>query len=166
MPEPKPVWTADGKLEVLMNDLVKNYLTVRRLGSKSAMQKWKRVKISPDLAEIITLRLSDPSKSQPVNSEIFKRLSENDDRLLCRYLNLVKMPATEYVQYEKMRVQKEGPDNDLKRFQLLRDELIAGNDNMDIVKEMRTILLKLQVKNLVPKDELTNLMYQLLLVLR
>jgi hypothetical protein len=46
----------------------------------------------------------------------------------------------------------------LKQFEVLKGELLAGNDSKEIIKKMRSILIELRDKNFIPKGTFDKLM--------
>lgn len=51
--------------------------------------------------------------------------------------------------------------DDLERFEILKGEIQAGNDNKDILKEMKTIVLRLMAENRINKQKAFSLLYEL-----
>jgi len=56
-------------------------------------------------------------------------------------------------------------NKDIKRFNLLKGELLAGNDNKEIIRELQLIVLRLASNKKIPKARATELMYELVCLL-
>ena len=44
-------------------------------------------------------------------------------------------------------------DNDNNKFDILRGQIIAGNDNPDLIKEFKLLLTKLMMNNRIPRKQ-------------
>jgi hypothetical protein len=53
---------------------------------------------------------------------------------------------------------KTDDDKDINQFEILRGQILAGNDNKDLVKNFKIILLKLSKKELIPKTQVKDLL--------
>lgn len=56
---------------------------------------------------------------------------------------------------------KSDEDKDINQFEILRGQILAGNDNPDVVKKFKSIILKLSNNNLIPKGQVRDLLLDL-----
>lgn len=56
---------------------------------------------------------------------------------------------------------KDEDEKDINQFEILKGQILSGNDNPDLVKKFKTILLKLSRKDLIPKIQVKELLLDL-----
>lgn len=56
---------------------------------------------------------------------------------------------------------KDEDEKDINEFEILKGQILAGNDNKDVVKKFKTIMLKLSRKDLIPKAQVKDLLMDL-----
>lgn len=56
---------------------------------------------------------------------------------------------------------KDEDEKDINQFEILKGQILAGNDNPELVKKFKTILLKLSRKDLIPKIQVKELLLDL-----
>lgn len=56
---------------------------------------------------------------------------------------------------------KDEDEKDINQFEILKGQILSGNDNTDLVKKFKTILLKLSRKDLIPKIQVKELLLDL-----
>ena len=56
---------------------------------------------------------------------------------------------------------KDEDEKDINQFEILKGQILAGNDNLEVVKKFKTILLKLSRKDLIPKSQVKDLLLDL-----
>lgn len=56
---------------------------------------------------------------------------------------------------------KDEDEKDINQFEILRGQILAGNDNTEVVKKFKMILLKLSRKDLIPKSQVKDLLLDL-----
>lgn len=52
-------------------------------------------------------------------------------------------------------------DKELNEFEILKGQIIAGNDNKDVIKKFKMLILKLSNKNIIPKPQVRELLFDL-----
>lgn len=57
---------------------------------------------------------------------------------------------------------KEQDDKDINRFEVLRGEIMSGNDSHQLIKEFKLLILKLVNKELLPKSQSREILYDLM----
>ena len=90
--------------------------------------------------------------------ESISSLDASDKELLHKIVKLshidISVPIPDLTQKEK--------DNHL--FQVLRGELVCGNNNQDIIKELKSLLLKFIVAGTIPKQQANAVLYELMIL--
>jgi hypothetical protein len=56
---------------------------------------------------------------------------------------------------------KDEDEKDINQFEILKGQILAGNDNLDVVKKFKAIILKLSRKDLIPKAQVKDLLLDL-----
>ena len=56
---------------------------------------------------------------------------------------------------------KTSEEQDINQFEILRGQILAGQDNPDVVRQFKSIILKLSNKNLIPKAQVRDLLLDL-----
>lgn len=56
---------------------------------------------------------------------------------------------------------KDEDEKDINQFEILKGQILAGNDNIELVKKFKTIILKLSKKDLIPKAQVKELLLDL-----
>lgn len=56
---------------------------------------------------------------------------------------------------------KDEDERDINQFEILKGQILSGNDNIELVKKFKTILLKLSRKDLIPKAQVKDLLLDL-----
>jgi hypothetical protein len=52
-------------------------------------------------------------------------------------------------------------DKDLNRFEILKGQIMSGNDNKELIKEFKILLMKLSTKKLIPKPQVREMLFDL-----
>ena len=55
-------------------------------------------------------------------------------------------------------------EKDNHRFQVLRGQLIAGNTSQDIIRELKTLLMKFIASGTIPKQQANAVLYELMIL--
>lgn len=56
---------------------------------------------------------------------------------------------------------KDEDEKDINQFEILKGQILAGNDNLELVKKFKTIILKLSKKDLIPRSQVKDLLLDL-----
>jgi hypothetical protein len=108
--------------------------------------------ISKDLANLIT-DLLDNSK---LNQTLFTKLDKQDQHLftlLCHRASIDKVLGLVNEQTDD--------DEEMKRFELVRGEIMAGNNNPDLLKEMKLLTMKFVSNGRITKSVGHDLLYEI-----
>jgi hypothetical protein len=106
--------------------------------------------ISSDLKDF----LLDLFQNSVVNKNLFNKLSKEDQRLFTELCKKAQVDKT-------LGVSVEEDNSDMKRFELVRGEIIAGNDNPALLKEMKLLTLKFIATGRIPKATGHDLLYEI-----
>jgi hypothetical protein len=87
------------------------------------------------------------------------RLDKDDQKALTDILELVGL------QWELGLDGMDDVSKDMKRFEILKGELAAGNDNKEIIREMQLIVLRLKANRHISKQRANEVMYDLVCLL-
>ena len=112
-------------------------------------------KISEDLTKVFK-EMADGKMPQYHH---FQGLSVKDKEILHRVVR--------HTQFKDMEVpppDKEAMDKELDRFEILKGEIEAGNDNKEIIKEFKVMLMKFMRKGRIPKAQVNEIMEHLLMM--
>ena len=52
-------------------------------------------------------------------------------------------------------------EKDINQFEIMKGEILAGNDNKDLIKKFKLLILKLVRKELIPKREANDMLFEL-----
>ena len=66
--------------------------------------------------------------------------------------------------YKHTKYNDKERDDDIKRFNILKGELIAGNDSPNIIKELKVLILKMADSKTISKTDFNKITYQLMLL--
>jgi hypothetical protein len=87
------------------------------------------------------------------------RLDKDDQKALTDILELVGL------QWELGLDGMDDVSKDMKRFDILKGELAAGNNNKEIIREMQLIVLRLKANRTISKARANELVYELVSLL-
>ena len=142
-----------GDIEVNNKNLEKGILTVRRK-TKSNFIDFPSKHISNKMTKIINQIVGGSVPSfEDMNS-----LSEEEKQYLHKLVsksNLtdrLSVPAPSKDQMEK----------DFHSFEVMKGEILSGNDSTELVKKFKLLLIKLSRQNLLPRNEVNELMEDLI----
>lgn len=99
----------------------------------------------------------DLLETERITPHIYNKMSKEDKALFDRVAVLSGIDDVLGLKVEDLE-KKEA----MKRFEILRGELVAGNDNQALVKEFKTYLIKFMNENIIPRREGQNLLLELM----
>lgn len=136
-----------GKHFIHLPSLHQGFLNVK-FRSRKNIPKLGRIPISDELRDVLLKALEVGS----FDIKASKRLKENEIRLLIRVCenSSVEHPFS-----------LESDDREVERFNVLRGEVEAGNDNPQIVKELKQLLLKFMAQGRIKRRDAIQMLYQL-----
>lgn len=150
--EPKKYYEF-GKYCISMPHLANNFLKVKYLVNGNEVPSFRQTKISEEMRDF----LEDLCETERLNEKVLNKLSSSEKRLFAKLINQSGL----YGKY-KVRLQKNSEEEDEeKRFELVKGEFIAGNDNPAIIKELKHLIIKFMMEGKIPKNQGNDLLFQL-----
>lgn len=127
-----------------LNDGVLNI----KFKSMASHHKMPRKVISSKLKDVLLATIERGN----VPAKEAQKLSNEDKALLHKVLTLSKVESPLVIEED---------EQEMERFQLLRGIVNAGNDNPEIVKELKGLLMKFMQDGRLKKTEINKVMYEL-----
>ena len=142
-------WGLFGNFRINLTNLIKNILTVQYAYNKHNVNQIPSTMISEDLKNIIL----DILDSDKFSETVIKYLSKDEKKLLFKLLKYSGL-------YENLNIKTLFFDDkeDLNRFEIVKGEIIAGNDNDNLKKELRRYIFDFMKEGRIPKNEAQNLL--------
>lgn len=126
--------------------------------------KLKYIKTGQDVPNLTTRMNEDFSEfiesfldTQKINTKMLNKLNSEDKQFFKRLINKSGLS----VKYKSKELSSKEEDQENERFNLVKSEFIAGNDNKDIIKELKSFLLKFMIDGRISKKEGNELLYHL-----
>jgi hypothetical protein len=145
-----PTYVEFGKFVIHKKKLLDNILIVKYKQSKAPVPSIKQQIISVPLATLL-LNLID---TQDINYELI-RDCDDKDRLLFEEL-LRRADLTRVLNYDKTKSLTTDADL-ITKFDVLKGQILAGNDNLDIKKDLRDVIKVLVQKGKINKNDAKEL---------
>jgi hypothetical protein len=146
-----------GRYMISINGLKKGVLKLL-YPSKAPLQTFPHSLISSDLRKIIC----DVVYEKCFDESEYNRLEEDEQRLFDDLITFCKADNNGgLLLYKHKKYSDKSRDKDVKRFNILRGELMAGNDNPEILKELKTLLFRMMDQNTITRSEYNKIMSKL-----
>lgn len=128
-----------GNYCISITALQKGFLTLQ-YPSGAAVPQFRKQLISSDLHRIISDILFD----NKFEESSYQKLEETEKKLFDDLIRFAKLDVKDnLLLYRHKKYYDDEHNRDVNRFNLLRGELIAGNDSPEIIKELKSLLFKL-----------------------
>lgn len=108
--------------------------------------------ISDDMKEFIY----DLLETERITPKLYNKLTKEEKAMFERVAEKAQLDEVLGIKVENLE-QKEA----MKRFEILRGELIAGNDNPEMIKELKKYLLQFMNEGLIPRKEGQSILIEL-----
>ena len=109
--------------------------------------------------------INDIIYEKSFNEEDYDELDDEEKKLFDNLLVACKADKSDCVLlYKHQKYNDKQRDEDIKRFNILRGELIAGNDNADLIKELKALLFKLMNQKVISRADYTKIMERILIM--
>lgn len=147
----KKLYTSFGKKDIHLQHLEKNIVNVKYPHRHFAVPNYP-IKVSDDLKDFF----QDVIENGKVNDRLFKKLSKEDQKIFVKTASRCGMK-----EYDAQQKKYEKEEDD--RFNLLKGEIMAGNDNKQIIEEFKDLLIqfmdcgKIKAKN---GNEILKMIYK------
>lgn len=141
-----------GKYLINKKQLDKNIVAIKRKGG-SIVNMLPSQRVSNNVANILRKMISGGNLSYDEINE----LTDDEKRYLNKVsrlseLDKIMIPTPDKTHEEKL----------INEFEILKGQILAGNDNPELVKKFKTLILKLSKMELLPKAQVNNLLMDLL----
>lgn len=103
--------------------------------------------------ELITL-IQDLLREGKLNAKLYADLSEADKHYFTELAHTCKIGG-------KLGLSRKEENADMRRFAVLRGEILAGNDAPQIIKELKYLTLKLLSEGKIPKRSAHDLLFEI-----
>jgi hypothetical protein len=149
--KPKP-YTAFGRYCINKNRLNTQNVIAFRYPSGNMIKGLPTEKVSESLAKVMKTLVAGGSPSY----EDISSLSQDEKRKLAHICNSCGIESSAVPQ-----MKGEG-EQEMDRFNILKGEIIAGNDSSKIAKEFKTMLLKFMNEGRIPKQQGNSILHEML----
>lgn len=141
-----------GRYVIHMPSLKKGVLNVK-YPSRATIHGLPQRLISQDLTDFI-LDLLEVGR---MNSKLYEKLSTDDKSLFNKVANMAHINETLGIKNEVGEAERDM----LKRFELVRGEVVAGNNNAQLLKELKQLTLHMVGNGLISKQVGYGLLFEL-----
>ena len=148
-----PKFVQIGKHLINKHRLDDNIVAIKRNGG-SVIPSLPSQRVSMHVGNIIRKLLNGKTPEYDDYNEL-----NNDDKLI---LDKIAKETQIKDRLQLPKPNKGDQDKDINQFEILKGEILAGNDNPDIVKKFKTMILKLSHNNLLPKGQAKDLLMDLI----
>lgn len=149
-----------GKYMIHIPSLDKGFLAIK-YPSKIQIDYLPKTAISSCMIKIINDILDDNKFSENDYSE----LEDYEKELFDNLITFSRLNRAEGLNLNKhKKITDKTRDNDIKRFNILKGEVVAGNNNPDIIRELKALLIKLHSNKIINKPDYNKIMEYLALI--
>lgn len=128
-------------------------LDVKTLKSGNPVKDLSNVPISEDFADI----LNDLVDTQKLNEKQLHKLPSNEKRIFSKLINGSGL----YAKYKVKLVPSEKEQKENERFEMLKGIFTAGNDSQEVIKELKSFVLKFMNDGRINRREGLEILYEL-----
>jgi hypothetical protein len=140
-----------GNYMINMNDLADNIVTLKTKKNNNVYELPTQ-RVSHKVADVMRSILGGSIPSYEDIAELTNKDKQYLNKVLRRSkINSFKIPV----------VSKDAEQKDIDRFQILRGSIIAGNDSKELLKEFKTLLIKLKNEGKLPRREVNAVLEDL-----
>jgi len=138
-----------GRYIIHVPSLHENFLNLKYPSKGLTIHQLPRTKISNSLKNI----LIDALENKKFSQNKIKNLETEELRLLKKACDLSHIEHHIYIKQD---------EEELERFELLRGQVQAGNDNPDIIKELKFLLHKFLADGRIKRHDVNTIMYEIM----
>ena len=143
-------WILLGNLQLNYTCLMENVLSVRYNSTKRKVTWLPNTLISKDLLQIILEILRKNSYSEG----LVKYLNDKEKKILFRLLKW----SGKFSEFPINPDLYNTNEKDIKRFEVVKGALLAGNTSPLLLKELKSILMSLSSEGILPRNEISNIL--------
>ena len=149
----KPTYYEFGKYVLDGNKLEDGYVSMKRKNGRLFVDNFPIQKVSSKVSNILKKVVGG---GIPTYEDI-SCLSDKEKNYLWKLTKTAKVPKELGIPAPD----KDAQDKEYDRFEILRGQILAGNDNKELVKEFKLSLLKLSNDGVIPKREAREVLVEL-----
>jgi hypothetical protein len=153
VPSNQTKYTEFGKYAISQPQLSKGILSLRYLNNGRQVQNIPSTKITEEFTDF----LDEFLETQHLDKKRLEKLPANEKRMFTKLINGSGL----YGKYKVRLLKSKEEEDEEKRFNLVKGIYIAGNDNPQVVKELKQFIIKFMADGRIPKKEGTDLLLQL-----
>ncbi len=149
-----------GRYQIHIPSLQQGYLYIQ-YPSNHTVKHFKKQAISSTMQDIMW----DMVEEKQFSDKKYKKLSATEKKLYDDLIDMLKVLPTEIVglgAHNKNRGVER--DADLKRLKILSGEISAGNTSKDVIRQLKTLLLKMTANRTISKADQNRIIYELFLI--
>ena len=146
--DPLPKFAPLGQYYINQHKLKDDILTCCRASGKN-LTEWKARRVSVPLANLVRKVVNKGTPS----FDDFNSLSDEDKHILAEFVRKVKID---------LEVPSSGVDReDLNQFEIMKGQIMAGNDSMEMIKKFKLLIVKLAHMGRLPKGQSKEMLLEL-----
>jgi hypothetical protein len=165
-----------GKYYISENALKQGYLLLRHVSGPPTAFTKSPILISSKLQQILKNiiyacnkhagpRINSQYRRLQFNEAKYQELSDDEKRLFDDLLTFSKLDRQNGVEFYKHKKYNDADnEKDIERYKVLTGQIGAGNNNADIVKELKSLLFKMASNGTINKRDYYKTIHMLLLV--
>jgi hypothetical protein len=135
--------------------LMKNYVSIRYADNSYVKGRNLNRAITPDLRKI----LQDIIEKNMYETADYNKLEKAEKQYLDDILSFTKVGVLNHRYLDDGKFK-----NDVKRFELLKDQILSGNDSRELLHEFKILLFKLKNHSLISAQSFNYLCAQLVIL--
>ncbi len=138
-----------GQYRISEKHLSKGHICLR-YPSGNKVKQYPDIIVSPDFQKIICDIIYD----KKFDKNDYKLLEDSEKRLFNEIIRISKANIDSNLQLYKLKTLTDKEQNeDIKKFKILSGEVIAGNDNPDIIKDLKKLTIKLYNEGFIRRSD-------------
>lgn len=150
-----------GKYLIHLPSLHQGYLNLKYVNSYRGIKNHPKERITNNIQKLIWYIL----KRGEYPADLYKALSKKEkirfDKIV-EFAKLYAQDAIDFLNYKSEMSQER--EKDLTRFDLLRGEIMAGNNNPIIIQELKLLILKLYKDKSISRDDYNEIIHSIALI--
>jgi len=148
----QPRFIPFGKYIINKKQLDKNIISIKT-PSGSAVPLYKSHRVSSGMGVVLRKMVGGSNPS-------FDELNALDDEER-NYLSRIAAASNIDDKFNIPTPNKNEDEKDINQFEIMRGQIMAGNDSTELVKKFKILIMKLSKKGLLPQREAKDLLYEL-----
>jgi len=146
--DPLPKFAPIGNYFINLQKLKDDIVTCCRPNGKN-VSEWKSIRVSLPLANVIRKLVN---KGKPTFDEM-SELNEEDKALFAEFIRKAKLE----IDIPSSKIDRE----DLNQFEIMKGQIASGNDNVEMIKKFKLLIVKLMHQGRLPKGQGKGILVEL-----